>query len=514
MGIAQSDVHPSLNMVQPSPPMHRPSILLLALLLPLIGSAQPVTFAPLPLAAGPGATAPTLASAMDGSLYVSWVEPFADTAGSGHALRLAQFDREADAWSAPRTIATGADWSINDADTPTIAAGLRGRLAAVWYVRHGGAAPGAHAVYATSEDRGATWSPPQPLSVESNANEFVKVVALLSGKWLALWLDGRAAPDGGATQLRSRVLGSDEPDVLVDDRVCDCCSIAAMLLPNGALLATYRDRSADEVRDFAFIRYSRGAWTPATGPATDGWLINGCPVNGASLARRGAHVAAAWFTAAHDQPTVMTARSNDIGATWNLVTAVSEATPRPTGHVGSAVTRDGHQWISWTEADGALALRGVKAEGGLGPINRLPLAPGTRVGPHAVPHLTLLDNKSDQPARLLIARPESTGIATYTASLPLEEGAAIDDCGCGGGTEADRGHALRGRIVDVMTARQALLIAHEEIPGVMKAMTMMFQVDPRVLPLVQPGQEILARMERRDDGKWWVFNLRLLKQVP
>jgi len=28
---------------------------------------------------------------------------------------------------------------------------------------------------------------------------------------------------------------------------------------------------------------------------------------------------------------------------------------------------------------------------------------------------------------------------------------------------------------------------------------------------VKEDQQILARMERRDDGKWWLFNLRLLE---
>jgi Cu/Ag efflux protein CusF len=69
---------------------------------------------------------------------------------------------------------------------------------------------------------------------------------------------------------------------------------------------------------------------------------------------------------------------------------------------------------------------------------------------------------------------------------------------------------VTGKIVSVLTDRKALLVAHEEVPGVMMAMTMSFQVDPRVLDLVKPEQNILARMERRDDGKWWLFSIRIL----
>ncbi|WP_221030701.1 copper-binding protein [Actomonas aquatica] len=486
-------------------------LLRLALLLVAPLWAQPVRFDALQLDAAPGSTAPQLASAYDGSLYASWVEPTTD---GGHALRITRFDREADAWLAPGTVASGSNWFINSADTPSVAAGLRGKVAAVWFERGDGDAHSHayHAVYATSDNHGQTWSPPAPLSIESHVTEFATITPLINGKWLAVWLDGRAHTDGGPMQLRSRLLGSDEPDTLIDDRVCDCCSLATTVLPNGSVLLAYRDRSDDEVRDIAYRRYSRGAWTEATAPTSDGWTINACPVNGPALSRRGAHVAAAWFTAADGEPVVKTARSNNIGRSWNLVGPVSDPDARPIGRASVAVTRDGSQWVGWVEAPGTYALRRVDAEGVMHAIDRLPLPPSeASAAPHDRPRMTLLDNRSDQPARLLILRPEPTGVASYIATLPLEEGAAVDDCGCGPQEDTSRGHAMRGRIEKVMTERNALLVAHEEVPGVMKAMTMQFSVDPRVIPLVADGQEIMARMERRDDGKWWLFNIRLLK---
>ncbi len=477
-------------------------------------AAQSVRFDELPLAAAAGSTAPDLTSAHDGSLYVSWLEPL--PGDSGHALRFARFDRETDAWAEPVTIASGTNWFINGADTPTLAAGLRGKVAAVWY-EHGADHSehhAYHAVYATSEDHGRSWSDPAPLTTESPVTEFALLAPLINGKWLALWLDGRARAEDGPMQLRSRLLGSDDADTLVDDRVCDCCNLAATVLPNGAVLVAYRDRADDETRDIAYQRYSRGTWSPATAPGADGWVINGCPVNGAALTRRGAHVAAAWFTAAGGKPTVMTARSNNIGNSWNLSGPVSDPDKPPLGRVGVAVTRDGSQWISWAEAGGALALRRMDRNNTLHAIDRLapPTAEGD-AGPHARARLTLLDNRSDRPARLLIARPEPDRVHTWIATLPLEEGAAIDDCGCGPQENTDRGHPVRGRIEKILADRNALLVAHEEVPGVMKAMTMQFSVDPRVIPLVQEGQQIMARMERRDDGRWWLFNLRLLNQA-
>ncbi len=488
---------------------HLRSVFGLSLLLATLAVAQDVRFDELPLGAAPGSTTPDLGIAHDTSLYVSWIEPTVD--GLGHALRFATFQRDVDAWSEPRTIARGDNWLINGADTPTISVGLRGKVAVTWPVV---GEPGGHAyhtVYATSEDAGRSWTTPAPISTESDTTEFAVLAPLINGRWLALWLDGRGHADDGPMQLRSRVLGSEEPDTLVDDRVCDCCNLAVTVLPNGAVLAAYRDRSENEVRDIVYQRYRRGTWTPAKSPGGDGWQINACPVNGPRLTRRGAHVGAAWFTMAGGTPTVMTARSNNIGNSWNLAGPVSDPEHPPVGRVDLVVTRDGSQWISWEERGGALALRQLDRDNVTGPIQRLPLVGQNRPGPHDRTRMVLLDNRADQAARLLIARPEGDRVRTYIATLPYDETATLDDCGCGPQEDTSRGHAVRGRIEQVLADRGALLVAHEEVPGVMKAMTMQFKVDPRVLPLVKPGQSVMARMERRADGQWWLFNLRLLK---
>ena len=57
--------------------------------------------------------------------------------------------------------------------------------------------------------------------------------------------------------------------------------------------------------------------------------------------------------------------------------------------------------------------------------------------------------------------------------------------------------------------KAALVLKHREIPGVMRAMTMPFHVDARVLPVLKRDQELLGRIEKR--GKeWWLFNIKLL----
>jgi Cu/Ag efflux protein CusF len=68
---------------------------------------------------------------------------------------------------------------------------------------------------------------------------------------------------------------------------------------------------------------------------------------------------------------------------------------------------------------------------------------------------------------------------------------------------APQAHPLKGVVMGLMAEKTALLVKHEEVPGVMRAMTMMFKVDPAVLQQVKRGDAIKALMSRRDDG-WWL----------
>lgn len=487
------------------------------LLTPLLALAQDVAWAALPLPAGEGSTTPSLTASRDGNIYAAWTESLDE---NSHTLRITRFDREADQWGPAETIAQGENWVINWADTPVITAGLRGKLAATWPIANAGDGHAYQTWVSTSADHGQTWTLAQPLSTETAVTEFASLAPLLNGDWLAVWLDGRAKPASDNMQLYSRVLGDDAPDSLVDERVCDCCSIATLVLPTGAVLTAYRDRDPAEVRDITLASYSKGAWTARPFPAADNWTIAGCPVNGAHLSRRGAQLAVAWYTGANDQPQIRTARSTDIGRTWNHVESVADPATKPRGAVSSAVLRDGSQWTSWVESTGAIALRGLAANGTLSAINRLPntSAAGGRAG--GTPRMVVLDNRNNEPARLLFIRTDPGTsdqpgkVATHIASIPaIATAESLEDCGCDT-DEAESGHALRGVIQDKLPDREALLVAHEEIPGVMMAMTMMFQVDPRVLPLVKKGQTILGQIEHREDGKWWLFNIELTEPNP
>ena len=71
--------------------------------------------------------------------------------------------------------------------------------------------------------------------------------------------------------------------------------------------------------------------------------------------------------------------------------------------------------------------------------------------------------------------------------------------GACGEREAQHGHAARGVVRDVLAAEGQVVIEHEEVPGLMPAMTMSFDVPDRaLLATLAPGQTLDFRIEHTD----------------
>jgi Cu/Ag efflux protein CusF len=69
--------------------------------------------------------------------------------------------------------------------------------------------------------------------------------------------------------------------------------------------------------------------------------------------------------------------------------------------------------------------------------------------------------------------------------------------------EAPKRHPLRGVITSVMAEQSAFMVKHEEIPGVMRAMTMMFKVDAAAFKAFKTGDTITGLMSRQ--GRNWIL---------
>lgn len=79
-------------------------------------------------------------------------------------------------------------------------------------------------------------------------------------------------------------------------------------------------------------------------------------------------------------------------------------------------------------------------------------------------------------------------------------------------TPAPKLYPLTGKVVDIMAERQSLLVKHDEIPGVMRAMTMLLRVDPPVLTQVKKGDAIKALLGRDAENKWFLRDVQVVAQ--
>jgi hypothetical protein len=134
------------------------------------------------------------------------------------------------------------------------------------------------------------------------------------------------------------------------------------------VLAAYRDRSPDEIRDIVLARFENGRWSDPYPLHADGWNIPGCPVNGPALAASGNDVVAAWFTAARETAKVNVAFSLDAGERFTAPVRVDLGNPE--GRVGVALLPDGDALVTWLEKSGkeaTIRMRRVARDGGTGP---------------------------------------------------------------------------------------------------------------------------------------------------
>ena len=293
---------------------------------------------------------PNLAVGPNGEIYLSWIE----TLDSGEpVLKFAV--RKDDKWSPAQTIAGGEQLVVNMADFPSLLPLERGVLAAHWttFVPH---SEGYNVNIAFSRDEGRTWSKPVIPHRDRTPVEhgFVSMLPAPGGGVGVIWLDSRklskkkATPTGsGEVAMMYTTVSLDGkvgPEVPIDKRVCECCQPSAVPTANG-ILAAYRDRTDQEIRDISVVRFDGNKWSAPKNVFADNWKINACPVNGPAIASHENHVAVAWFTAANDQPKVEVAFSDDGGNTFSAPVPVDDG--NPAGRVGVAVLDTGSAIVSW-----------------------------------------------------------------------------------------------------------------------------------------------------------------------
>ncbi|MFV1981533.1 MAG: sialidase family protein [Rhodothermia bacterium] len=372
-----------------------------------------LSFEEIDVPTGSESSTPSLHSTAEGEVLVSWVET---RMGGGHALRFARLqDGE---WADPKTIAEGENWFANWADFPALISLGGDTLAAHFLARNGKGTYSYDVLVTQSIDGGETWSSPIRPYTDSTKTEhgFVSMLRTEDGTLFATWLDGRnTRQSNGAMTLRAATLDSDgrlSQEALLDDRTCDCCQTSSARTENGFVVA-YRDRTNEEIRDIYVVRMRDGAWSEPETVHRDGWQINGCPVNGPSVAAKGEFVAIAWFTGAGGTQKLNLSFSSDEGHSFWSPIRIDDG--RPAGRVHTVLLSDSSVVVSWmerVESGAEIRVRRIRPDGTFEESSTVASVTGSRT--NGFPRMTL------NGYRLYIAWTEagdSTSIRTAVAIL-------------------------------------------------------------------------------------------------
>lgn len=266
-----------------------------------------------------------ISATSDGEVYLTFIEYLNDT------LDVLKFSKLEDGkWTEPRVISKGSDWFVNWADFPSMVQFETNPdlLVAHWLQKRTMATYDYDIMVSFSKDGGKTWRTPIVLHQDGVNAEHGFVSLIPDGNFIrAIWLDGRNTikkeladhqHGSGSMALYTALIdenGKSFQEISLDERVCDCCQTDAVSTKNG-IVAVYRDRSEDEIRDIGIVHIDEYGRFSKNMVHEDGWKISGCPVNGPSIDASGSNVLVAWYTEADSIPKTYLAHSEDFGESF------------------------------------------------------------------------------------------------------------------------------------------------------------------------------------------------------
>jgi hypothetical protein len=250
----------------------------------------------------------------------------------------------------------------NGEGRPKIAFGTKGEVFISW-TRKGQEEYTGDIRFVRSTDDGRTFSAPRTINDDKHptGHRFESLAVSPAGHIYLFWIDKRdrdwataagreyagaalyfsLSSDGGATFLANRK---------IKDHVCECCRIAVAFDGSGLPVLVWRDVIDGSIRDHGLVRFTTTAEPGQPVRATrDGWVIDGCPHHGPSLAidETGTYHLV-WFTAEGPHGAgVFYARSSDRGVTFSAPMRVGSN--EPLGH--AVILADGTRlFIAWKES--------------------------------------------------------------------------------------------------------------------------------------------------------------------
>jgi hypothetical protein len=331
---------------------------------------KPITVHELESPSSSSAGEPYLYTDPSGQVFLSWIEK----TDSMSLLKLSKLENNH--WSHPTIVASDSNWFVNWADYPMAVGDGKGRMMA-HVLDKSGDGTFSYDIKLTFNTHGQSWTEPVVLHDDAKQAEhgFVSLVPYNEHVFVS-WLDGRNTVGDqpnepgdhdhhGEMSVRAAIVsyeGEKLNEWQLDNRTCDCCQTTAAITSRGPVVI-YRDRSEDEIRDIAIVRYANNAWTEPQIIYADNWKISGCPVNGPRCETLGTTLSVAWFTLNNNQPEVKVIFSGNDGETFSDPVLISNE--NPIGRVDLVLLDAQTALVSWVE-NSAVWVKRVYANGKTG----------------------------------------------------------------------------------------------------------------------------------------------------
>ena len=338
---------------------------------------------------------PNLVSS-NGSLTLSWISSKEENKASLNYSRYME-----GRWIKPQVIASGSDWFINWADFPAHA--INQDLIITSHLKKSASGKYTYDVVLNLQKlSGEKIKEDFLLNTDGIKAEhgFVSIIANNKKGFFITWLDGRNTIekkiDGDHKPMTIRFAEiTDKGDVIkeseLDASTCDCCQTSIAITNDGPIVV-YRDRGEKEVRDIYSVKNINGTWEEPNVVHDDGWIINGCPVNGPKVAVNSKDLAIAWFTVSNDNPLVNVSFSKNNGNSFGAPVKVNDHDA--IGRVDVSFLNDKEVIVSYMEVDDIgtyLRIKKVSFDGKISePITISKIDGGRNTG---VPQLEIIDSE-------------------------------------------------------------------------------------------------------------------------
>ena len=332
----------------------------------------------------------------NGSLSLSWISSKEENKAS---LNYSQYKEGR--WIKPQVIASGSDWFVNWADFPAHA--INQDLIITSHLKKSASGTYTYDVVLNLQKlSGEKIREDFLLNTDGVKAEhgFVSIMANNEKGFFITWLDGRNTIEkkleGDHKPMTIRFAEiTDKGDVIkeseLDASTCDCCQTSIAITNDGPIVV-YRDRSEEEVRDIYSVKNINGTWEKPNAVHDDGWIINGCPVNGPKVAVNSKNLAVSWFTVSNNHPLVNVSFSKNNGNSFGAPLKVNDHDA--IGRVDVAFLNDEEVIVSYMEVDDIgtyLRIKKVSFDGKISePITISKIDGGRNTG---VPQLEIIDSE-------------------------------------------------------------------------------------------------------------------------